>query len=202
MSAEGGSHACQLRRLAARRPARLAALLSQDGPARPRRPLMTAPAGGRTVCQRSSDFNALGTKICNSDVFETPPLRLRRPPSRTRPLDRLREIIGMTAVTRARTRSWGSEASGAIPFPGADSVISSLCGTISSPLATARPILAPADRRRRSAGERAVNARPNDALRLRTPRVDTRRNHSIESDAIVCSCSVRVRLFVLSNTSR
>src|ERR1700691_3172127 len=69
--------------------------------------------------------------------------RPRTPLSVIRRLTRLAPLVfaaaGLTSGSPAGARSWGLEPSGAIPFPGADSVFSSFCAAISGPPATPQP---------------------------------------------------------------
>src|SRR5208337_864030 len=53
---------------------------------------------------------------------------------RRRPFRRRTSLGPMLSASRPGARYWGSEASGAIPFPGADSMFSSRCGAISGPM--------------------------------------------------------------------
>ena len=82
------------------------------------------------------------------------PLSVIRRPTRLAPLGFA--AAGLTSGSHAGARSWGLQPSGAIPFPGADSVFSSFCAAISGQAggaSTARgawPAGARATRRRRT----------------------------------------------------
>jgi hypothetical protein len=124
----------------------------------PARPLGRPPSSGAKKMPRagadfsfaSSDFKALGAFFCNFPNRDLVILEARLPEPRT---------VGR------RTRCCGSEASEAIPFPGADSIFSSRCGAISRRLPFCRRALSRRDPGDRNASVQKIDNRLGDLRR-------------------------------------